>query len=211
MKEKIIAQLKALFPGVRLSEARLNAIAVKLSSKITDETLIDERLRELDELHPFAEIAKYDDWQATRKAKQAAQQQNKGSESQNADSSNAQQQQADDMPAWAKTLLTEVQTLKKEKAQSSIKEKLAANDKLKNIPQQFYKGRPLPEKDEDIETFVSEVEADFSAVKQHLTGVQQEETNAAFSAASKPAASAGTGTKAVATDIEAWANANKAK
>lgn len=61
MKDKIILRLKALFSGVNLSKDRLNAIADKLASKITDENQIDDRLNELNDIHSFADIAKQDD------------------------------------------------------------------------------------------------------------------------------------------------------
>jgi hypothetical protein len=64
MKEKIIARLKALLQtlGVKnLSNTRIDAIAAKLESKITDEAEIDGRLNDLNEVYPFADIAKQDD------------------------------------------------------------------------------------------------------------------------------------------------------
>jgi hypothetical protein len=58
-KVQIIARLKALFPGINLSNARLDAIADKL--KITEESEIDAKLNELNEVFPFADVARQDD------------------------------------------------------------------------------------------------------------------------------------------------------
>lgn len=69
MKQKIIARLKAKYSGVNLSNARLDAIAAKLESKITDENDIDARLDELNEIFPFADIAKQDDRLRTLESK----------------------------------------------------------------------------------------------------------------------------------------------
>ena len=61
MKEKIIASIKAKFPAVNLSKARLDAIAAILEKKVTDESEIDAKLDEFNEYNPLADIAKQDD------------------------------------------------------------------------------------------------------------------------------------------------------
>lgn len=71
MKEKIIARLRALYPGVNLSKARLDAICNpdKLSiTEETEETEIDEKLRNLNDIMDFAASAKNDDFIAAAKA-----------------------------------------------------------------------------------------------------------------------------------------------
>jgi hypothetical protein len=59
MKLKIKQRLKDLFPGVNLSNDRINAIADRL--KITEESEIDQALQDANELMDFAAIAKQDD------------------------------------------------------------------------------------------------------------------------------------------------------
>ena len=205
MKEKILARFKAKYPAVNLSTKRLDALSARLESKITDESEIDAQLDAINDFTPFDEIAKSDDTIISLKAKLKT----AGKPApKDVDDTTDQPQDVpkpDDMPAWAKTLLNEVQTLKKDKAQQTIQEKLKGNDKLKGIPQQFYKGRPLPEKDEDIETFVNEVESDFTAFKEAFSGVQQDHINQAFAGSSKPAASAGGGTGKADPAIAAYA------
>ncbi|GAB3701414.1 hypothetical protein GCM10027592_29480 [Spirosoma flavus] len=59
MKDKIIAKLKEKYPNINLSKARLDAIADKL--KVTEESEIEGKLEELNDIFPFAEVAKQDD------------------------------------------------------------------------------------------------------------------------------------------------------
>jgi len=73
MKEKIIARLRALYPGVNLSKARLDEYANPDKLKITEETTeteIDEKLNYLNAIIPFSEIAKQDDRLRTLEAKE---------------------------------------------------------------------------------------------------------------------------------------------
>lgn len=73
MKDKIIARLRALFPGVNLSKARLDAICNPDKLSITEETTdteIDEKLGYLNDFMDFAGLAKSDDFIAA--AREAA-------------------------------------------------------------------------------------------------------------------------------------------
>lgn len=192
MTEKIKAQLKAKFPGVNLSNDRLNAIADRLSKKITDEAQIAEKLDEFNELMPLADIAREDDRMRTLEAqsKKPAQQQPSQQQPQT-------EPPADDTPAWAKSLIQEVQTLKAEKAQTSIQQKLSTHEKLKGIPAVFYKGRSLP-KEEELDSFVEAIATDYTAFKQ--------ETAQTIPADGRPASGlpAATAT-AIDAQIDAWA------
>lgn len=165
MKDKIIARLKALYPGVNLSKERLNAIADKLEPKITDENLIDERLNDLNDIYAFSDIAKQDDRLRTAEKKQAADDQKQETAEQKA-AREAEGKKDDEMPAWAKQLSDDIAGLKAEKTQQNIKQQFA--EKLKDVPAVFYKGR-TPEKQEDIETAANEVLSDWSELKQAKT------------------------------------------
>jgi ClpP class serine protease len=65
----------------------------------------------------------------------------------------------DEMPAWFKPYAEDLQSIKKEKTQTTLRQQLEAKMKEKNIPMVFAKGRTL-EKEEDIEALVTELEAD---------------------------------------------------
>lgn len=106
MKDKIIARLKAKFSGVNLSKTRLDQIADKLASKITDENEIDGKLDELNDIMPFADIAKQDDRVRTLEAKIK--------EPKKQDPPKPEDTPADppeDVPAWAKALIDQNKSL----------------------------------------------------------------------------------------------------
>lgn len=201
MKEKILVRLKAKYSGVNLSKARLDAIADKLATKITDETEIDAKLDELNELIPFADIAKQDDQLRTLQAK--AKKDPKPSDDDDVDEPDPEEtkkgkKKKDDVPEWAKSLLQEVQSLKAEKAQTSIRQK--ATEKLKDVPEIVWAKRALPEKEEDLDDFVTEVTTEWTAFK-------QDQKNEGLLNAHKPGG-AGTGetpTGKEDADIEKWA------
>jgi hypothetical protein len=201
MREKILARLKAKYSGVNLSKTRLDAIADKLAAKITDENEIDAKLDELNDIMSFAEIAKQDDRLRTleNKSKEKPPPPKPGSSDENEDTPE-KKGNGDDTPAWAKTLMAEVQGLKKEKAETTIRGKLA--EKLKDkVPEKFWSKRMIPEKDEDIETFVADAEKDWTELK-------QDKNNEGLGGSSAPPASGGGSNataKQVEEDIKAWA------
>lgn len=180
MKDKIIAQLKAKLKtlGVtNLSNARLNAIADKLATKITDENEIDAKLDELNDVMPFSDIAKQDDRLRTLEAKSkekpappADSDDDDNDDDEDGDKSKKKDKDKPDRdrtPAWAKKLMEEVSSLKAEKHQTSVQQKLA--EKLKGkVPEKFYAKRALPEKLEDLDDFVAEIETDYTEFKQGL-------------------------------------------
>ncbi|OLY92501.1 hypothetical protein SAMN05444008_102379 [Cnuella takakiae] len=211
MKDKIKARLKELFPGVNLSQARLDAIADKLSAKITDEAGIDEQLNFLNEVQPFQEIAAFDDYQRAKAARDRQQQQN--NQQQSSQQNNQQQQgqqsnqqgatQTDDTPAWAKALLDKVSALETKDRTQSMQQRLQGHDKLKSVPQSFYRGRPLPSKDDEFDSFVDTIAADFADF--------QKETNATTLTGGQPpiAGTPAATTAAVDAAIDAWAGPSK--
>jgi hypothetical protein len=72
----------------------------------------------------------------------------------------------DRTPAWAKTLMDEVQSLKKEKQLSTIDSKIKSHEKLKDIPADFYEDYLKPEKEEDVDTFAEKVATKYATYKQ---------------------------------------------
>ncbi len=104
MKLKIIERIKAKFVGVNLSKTRLDEIAAKLEGKITEESEIDGKLDDLNELFPFADIAKQDDRlrDLEAKLKKPAQQQQQQQQ---------EEVQTDDTPVYVKTLTDSIKAL----------------------------------------------------------------------------------------------------
>jgi hypothetical protein len=187
MKQKIIEQLKAYLKtlGVKnLSATRIDAIADKLALKITDETTIEARLTELNDIHPFADIAKQDDRLRTLEAK-------KEPKKDPADTIDPAEpaKTPDDAPQWAKdmaaqnkTLLDKVTQLEAGRAAADNTSKLVAILKEKKVPEGYYKsavkGRVFKD-DAEIEAFATELVTDY-------TTFNQGETNNALSNQPKP-------------------------
>jgi len=111
--KQIKARLKVLYPGVNLSNKRIEAIAAKIDAKVTEEDEIDDALSTYDEYNPFADMAKDDDRERLRLKKE--------SESTKTPEQIAAEKEAEgkdpvvdpEMPAWAKALVTSTQALAK--------------------------------------------------------------------------------------------------
>jgi ubiquitin len=170
MKDKIIAAIKAKFPAINLSKKRLNAIAAVIEKKvIDDETKIDATLDDLNSFTPLSELAKQDDEVRTLEAKIKSAQLPKDK-----DDVEATPVPGDDAPAYVKTLVeglnkltTQVQQLQSERAQTTVRQQIA--DKLKDVPASYWGKRAIPEKQEGVENFITEVTADYMQFKQELT------------------------------------------
>ncbi len=168
MRDQIIAKFKAKFPAVSLSNKRLDAIADRLATKITDENEIDTKLDELNDLHPFADIQKSDDQIADLKSKLK--------QKPDQSSSNQQQDKADDKstdnepPEWAKGMMSELAEFRREKTAGAVKDKVFAHEKLKNVPKSYYDKWALPESEEGINAFVENVETGYKSFRQELGG-----------------------------------------
>jgi len=195
MKEKITLQLKAKLEtlGVKnLSQARIDAIADKLATKITDESEIDAKLDELNDLHPFAELAKYDDWQRSKQKKTEQPKTPKQEESTD----------EPDLKTMFTSLQKEIESLKKEKQTQALQDTLLKKVSEKKIPAAFIKGRTL-ESEDQLDTVLADIEADFTAVKQELV-------NQGFSQSSTPVGGTTTlKSDNVENDIKSWAGKDK--
>lgn len=141
MKQKIIARLKAKYSGVNLSNARLDAIADKLAAKITDENEIDAKLDELNEIVPFADMAKQDDRVRTLEA------QVKKTDPVDPAKPKTEDVKVDtaDMPEWAKAmaesnkaLLAKIEGLETKQTAEANMATVVAKLAEKKIPESFY-------------------------------------------------------------------------
>jgi len=212
-KDKIIAAIKAKYPAINLSKKRLDAIAAKIEEKvIDDETKIDAAIDTYNDYNPIADIAKQDDIQRNLEAKVKAATPKK--EEKTEPVKPATEEVVDDgTPAWAKalieqnkTLATGLAALQGEKVASTMRAK--ATEKLKEIPASFWAKATLPQKEEDLDAFVTEVQTDYTAFTQELTnkGLAQFQTPAAGAAAAGGAGgAAGTASKTVSPEVKAYA------
>lgn len=208
MREKILAQLVAKYAGV--SKKALGLIADKLAKKVTEESGIDQAITDFDNAVSITEFAtdlqREGDSRVTdakkvwEKEKPNPKPKDKTEETEDAPTK-------DEMPSWAKTLMEQVTTLTKEKTQGSMKSK--ATELLKDVPETFWNGRALPEKDEDLQGFVDSVKTDFTAVKQ--TFIDQGLMSATPPAGGAPGAAGGkVADKVLDAEIKDWADKGKA-
>lgn len=208
MKEKILAAIKSKFPAVNLSKARLDAIAAKIEAKVVDdESKIDAELDAYNDYNPLAETAKADDKVRGLEAKLKAP---KPADPANPKADDPKPEGVpDDAPAWVKQLIAQndklandLAAIKGEKAADSIKGK--ATTLLKDVPVSYWGKRALPEKEEDLEAFVTDVTADYTAFKQEMT-------DAGLSVLSAPKTGGGSGeAKAISPEIKAFAEKQNA-
>ncbi|MFN3341895.1 MAG: hypothetical protein ACK40M_04315 [Flavobacteriales bacterium] len=210
-KARLKAKAKAL--GVNLSQKRIDAFADRLHKKspdITTDEDHDAKIEELHELQPLDEVAKADDQQRSLEAKLK----NKGGNSKKEEDTDPGNDPKDEddppPPKWAQKLMQDVESFKKGQTQLTLRDKLAA--KLKGadgkdlVPPSYYKGRALPESEEQLDQFVEEIKTDWNAFR-------QEQINAGFMSETKPPSAnvVGGSGKAVEDDIKAWADKNKPK
>ncbi len=194
MKDKILLALKAKFP--KLSDARINALADKLANKVTEENDIDGKIDDLNDIMDFASIIKQDEKIAKLEAekKEAKKKSTEPVKDEPSDEPTDEDQgesaKKERIPAYVKKMMEKLESLgtelagfKSEKSQSTIKQKLA--DRLKEIPSTFKWDKwALPEKEEDIDAFVTEVETSY---KDHAQG----DANVGFSRMTPPKVGAG--------------------
>lgn len=199
MKDKVLAQLKAKWPGVNLSKTRLDKIADFVVSKITTEDEIDAKLDELNEFTPFSDIAKSDDRQraADKKAKDDADAAAKAEQVTTVE-------KTDETPTekLLKTLLEKVTKLETEKSQTSMKTKLETA-LGKDVPADFYKRIALPENEGEIQALAEELKAEWTALQQGNANGGLGADKPAGTVTNTPVAA-----KAVEADINAWAQTN---
>lgn len=212
-KARLKFKAKAL--GVNLSQKRIDAIADRLHKKnpeLTDELEHDSKIDDFNDLQPLADIAKQDDHVRTLENK-AKGQQPPSDDQEPADDEDEPAQPAkgkgkgknsEEPPAWAKAMQEELKALRTEKVQGTMKTKAA--ELLKGVPEKFYAGRALPEKEEDLEVFVETVKSDY-------TGFQQDLINQGLMSATTPTGGeAGkVNEKAFDASVDAWVSSKVEK
>lgn len=174
MKNKIKERLKAKFPGVNLSQKRIDAIADRLESKVKEESEIDQALDDMDSFYPFADIAKEDDRVRGLEAK------TKPEPKPNDPKPEPTPSPDDPKDEVSKALLEQLKALSEkvnaiESNKTSESRKSVLEKKLEGLPDKvktkFVKdfNRMSFQTDEDFNTFLSETEADIAEIKQDFS------------------------------------------
>jgi len=171
-KQRISGRLKHLFPKANLSQKRIDAIAAKLESKVSDDaedTAIDEVVNQANEFMDFEALAKEDDRIRTLEANQR-----KGGEEEPTPPGTPPTPPTDDTPEWAKALLQKVESLEKGEITKSkantVADLFSKSEVLKSLPdnqKQSWIKRVNLEAD-DLASEVAALETEYSELKQSI-------------------------------------------
>lgn len=201
MREKILAQLQTKYAGV--PKQFLGLWADKLAVKVTEEGQIQGVIDELDNLPvSITDLATEYQREGDRRATEAMKK--KPTDQPQPPAGGQQQQQQDSNPVLAEiqALKSELAEFKKGQQQEFLGKQLAAKAAAKKIPAVFLKGRTV-EKEEDLDTVLAEVEADFNVVKQDFA-------NQGLLSTTPPVGGSPTRTAdSIKADIAAWAKKNE--
>lgn len=174
--KEIKERLKTKYTGVNLSNVRIDAIAAKLEPKVTEEAQIDEQLDVLNDVLPFAEIAKQDDRVRTLEAqvkKPAEQQQEeKKPEDDKTNGNDQSKKPEDEMPLWARKLDEKIDKLYAEKTVQTIESKMF--EKGKGLPEKLLR-KYMPKTIEEVDNAIAECKADYEEIVGAKVKDQQEE------------------------------------
>jgi membrane protein involved in colicin uptake len=166
------ARLKAITSaaGVNLSQKRIDAIADRLNKKFPDPKDDAEHDTAIDSLYDatdLKEFAQVDDYQRTKEAKEKKDKEDAdkkaADEARKKAEEDAKKTGDNEEPAWFKAYReatdAKLSAFEKEKKQGTIKQQLA--DKLKDVPASIWSKRQLPESEDAIEAFITEVQEDY--------------------------------------------------
>lgn len=172
-RQKIAGRLKVLFPKANLSKVRIDAIAAKLESKVSDDaddTAIDEIINQANDFMDFEAIAKEDD-----RVRQLEANQKKGEEGSDPPKEDkTPEPPKDDTPEWAKTLLNKVEALEKGKITESkantVADLFSKSEILKGLPESQKQSwlKRVNLESEDLAAEVAALETEYSDLRQSI-------------------------------------------
>ena len=149
--QEIKGRLRELFPKANLSTIRISQYAEKLKAKLSEESTkedVDNLIKDLNDLVDFEQVAKDDDRLRTyQKPQTKVEEAPKPSE----------EPKNDDVPEWAKALLTEVKTLREEKVQDTIQSKFRNHEALKGIPTEILDLVKTPTTLDEVDQFATTI------------------------------------------------------
>lgn len=155
MNEQLLrSRFRDLFPKAQnLKKERLDVFVSKLSSKLSEESTqedVDALWQDYNEVVNFEQLAKDDDRLRTLNVPKP---QPKVEES----SKQSEEPKSDDVPEWAKALLTEVKTLREEKVQNTIQSKFRNHEALKGIPTEILDLVKTPTTLDEVDQFATTI------------------------------------------------------
>lgn len=171
IQELILAGLQQKFTGV--DTAILTRIATKKAEGVTDEAKVNSIVEGIS----FSDVLNsYGDFRAGDASKTAVTnyekkhnlKDGKPAETTTTTTTTQTEEKPDDVPTWAqalidsnKSLLTEVSTLKQEKAQATRQEQILAKAKEYGIPENYAKRCAIKD-DEDLDTYFKDLKQEFA-------------------------------------------------
>lgn len=182
---KVRLKAKSTAAGANLSQKRIDAIADRLNKKFPDlkeETEHDEQIDVFYEPEDFKELATVDDYQRTKEAKEKKDKERKAKEKAEKSKSKEKEKSADDdeeeeeesgddkMPSWFKPFADKLEVIDKKDKTQSLHQKLKEHEKLKDVPEDFWSERKMPETDDEIEGFVEKASTQWSKIAPTPTG-----------------------------------------
>ena len=155
MNEQLLrSRFRDLFPkDQNLKKERLDVFVSKLSSKLSEESTqedVDALWQDYNEVVNFEQLAKDDDRLRTLNVPKP---QPKVEEA----SKQSEGPKSDDVPEWAKALLTEVKTLREEKVQDTIQSKFRNHEALKGIPTEILDLVKTPTTLDEVDQFATTI------------------------------------------------------
>ena len=155
MNEQLLrSRFRDLFPKAQnLKKERLDVFVSKLSSKLSEESTqedVDALWQDYNEVVNFEQLAKDDDRLRTLNVPKP---QPKVEEA----SKQSEEPKSDDVPEWAKALLTEVKTLREEKVQDTIQSKFRNHEALKGIPTEILDLVKTPTTLDEVDQFATTI------------------------------------------------------
>lgn len=155
MNEQLLrSRFRDLFPKAQnLKKERLDVFVSKLSAKLSEESTqedVDALWQDYNEVVNFEQLAKDDDRLRTLnvpKPQPKVEEAPKPSE----------EPKNDDVPEWAKALLTEVKTLREEKVQDTIQSKFRNHEALKGIPTEILDLVKTPTTLDEVDQFATTI------------------------------------------------------
>ena len=155
MNEQLLrSRFRDLFPKAQnLKKERLDVFVSKLSAKLSEESTqedVDALWQDYNEVVNFEQLAKDDDRLRTLnvpKPQPKVEEAPKPSE----------EPKSDDVPEWAKALLTEVKTLREEKVQDTIQSKFRNHEALKGIPTEILDLVKSPTTLDEVDQFATTI------------------------------------------------------
>jgi hypothetical protein len=206
MREKLLAKLVEKYPGLR--KTFLALMADKLALKVTEESQIEAAITELDNLPiPITDLESEFRKEGDRRVTDAEKEwkkKNPPKASEKTEEDTKKDPPADEAPAWAKSMMQEIATLKAEKARGSMQSRL--KEKLKDVPEKFYSNWSLPEKEEDFDSFTEKIQGSWNEFK-------DEQVQAGLLSGSKPIGGTGGAQKqgTVSPEIKEFVEKQKAQ